>query len=133
MPAYPGRKGVIYMSTSGSGTASSVIKMNTWSIDQTTDKIDVTAFGDTNKTYVQGLPDIKGSFAGFWDDTETKPGTGASSSDGVKLYIYPSSDAPTKYKCGPAWVDLSFADSVSGAVTTSCNFVANGSWSNSTI
>jgi hypothetical protein len=130
---YPARKGVIYLSTSGSGSASAVIGLNKWTLDQTTDKIDVTAFGDTNKTYVQGLPDIKGTFSGFWDDTETKPGTGASSTDGVKLYLYPSSDAATKYKCGPAWLDLSFDVSVSGAVAVNGSFVANGSWSNSTI
>lgn len=133
MAVYPGRKGVVYLSTSGSGTASSVLKMNKWTLDQTTDKIPVTAFGDTNKTYVQGLPDLKGTFSGFWDDTEVKPSTGASSSDGVKLYLYPSADAPTLYKCGPAWLDLSYDVGVDGAVTITGNFVANGSWSNSTL
>lgn len=131
MAAYPGRKGVIYLSTTGTGVAIVVIKLKEWSLDQTTDKIPITSFGDANKTYVQGLPDIKGSFSGFWDDTETKIGTGASSADGVKLYLYPSSDIPTKYKCGPAWLDQSIKVDVSGAVTISGNFVANGSWGNS--
>ena len=133
MSVYAARKGLVYLSTTGSGSASSVLKINKWSLDQSTDKIEVTSFGDTNKTYVQGLPDIKGSFSGFWDDTETKPGTGASSTDGVKLYLYPSSDAITKYKCGPAWLDLSYDVAVDGAVTINGSFVANGSWSNSTL
>jgi hypothetical protein len=84
-----------------------------------TDKIEVTAFGDLNKTYVQGLPDLQGSFKGFWDDTESKPFTGASSTDGVKMYLYPSSDAPTKYWYGPAWLDVTMDVPVSGSVSIS--------------
>jgi hypothetical protein len=130
MAVYPGRNGVIYMSTSGSGTASSVLKLNKWSMNRATDKIDVTAFGDANKTYVQGLPDIKGSFEGFWDDTESKPFTGAASTDGVKLYIYPSSTSVSKYWYGPAWLDCSMDEDVKGAVTIKADFAANGSWGN---
>jgi hypothetical protein len=130
MAVYAGRKGVIYMSTTGSGAATNVIKMNAWTLNRTTDKIEVTAFGDANKTYVQGLPDVQGTFGGFWDDSESKPFTGASSTDGVKVYLYPSSDAPTKYWYGPAWLDVSMDTAVSGAITISGNFAANGSWGN---
>jgi hypothetical protein len=105
-----------------------VIKLNKWTIDKSTDKIEVTAFGDANKTYVQGLPDIKGSFAGVWDDTESKPFTGAASTNGVNLYLYPSSNAPSKFHSGPAWLDISMDTSVSGAVQITGNFVANGTW-----
>ena len=128
MAVYPGRKGVIYLSTTGSGAATNVIKLNAWTLNKTTDKIEVTAFGDTNKTYVQGLPDIQGTFSGFWDDTETKPFTAAASTDGCKLYLYPSADKAGSYHYGPAWLDVSMDTSVSGAVTISGNFAANGSW-----
>jgi hypothetical protein len=128
MAVYAAKKGVIYLSTTGSGTAASVIKLNAWTINQSTDKIEVTSFGDLNKTYVQGLPDLQGSFKGFWDDTESKPFTGASSTDGVKMYLYPSSDAPTKYWYGPAWLDVTMDVPVSGSVAISGAFAANGSW-----
>jgi hypothetical protein len=128
MAVYAAKKGVIYLSTTGSGVAASVIKLNAWTINQSTDKIEVTAFGDLNKTYVQGLPDLQGSFKGFWDDTESKPFTGASSTDGVKMYLYPSSDAPTKYWYGPAWLDVTMDVPVSGSVSISGAFAANGSW-----
>ena len=128
MAVYAGRKGVVYLSTSGSGNATSVLKLTKWSLDQSTDKIEVTAFGDANKTYVQGLKDVKGSFSGFWDDTETKPFTAADSTDGCKMYLYPSSDAPTKYWYGPAWLDVSIDTGVADAVSISGNFAANGSW-----
>ena len=130
MSVYAGRKGVVYLSTTGSGNASSVLKLNAWTVNRTTDKIEVTAFGDANKTYVQGLPDVQGTFGGFWDDNESKPFTGAGSSDGMKMYLYPSSDAPTKYWYGPAWLDVSMDLGVNGAATISGSFAANGSWGN---
>jgi hypothetical protein len=93
-----------------------------------TDKIEVTAFGDANKTYVQGLKDIKGSFSGFFDDTETKPFTAADSGSGCLLYLYPSSLLPTRYWAGPAWLDVSVDTGVSDAVAIAGSFAANGTW-----
>jgi hypothetical protein len=123
-----GKKGAVYISTSGSGEASSVAKLTNWTLDMTTDKLDVTAFQDGNKTYVQSWKDSKGTFKGFWDDTEDKMWDGADSADGVKMYLYPSTDAPTKYFYGPAWLDVSIEVDVNGTVSVSGNFSANGTW-----
>jgi hypothetical protein len=54
MPTYPGRKGVVYISTTGAGTASNVLHLDKWAVDSTTDKIEVTSFGDPNKTSTGG-------------------------------------------------------------------------------
>lgn len=128
MAVYAGRKGVVYLSTTGSGNASSVVHLSQWTLSSATDKIEVTSFLDANKTYVQGLKDLQGTLSGFFDDTETKPMTAADSVDGCKVYLYPSSDSPTVYWYGPAWLDYSLDTSVGGAVTLSANFAANGSW-----
>lgn len=128
MAKYPGRKGRVMMSTSGSGTAVTITGLNAWTLNKTTDRIEVTSFGDANKTYVQGLPDLQGTFSGFWDDSDSTLFTGASSSDGVRLYLYPSTDSLTKYHYGPAWVDATMSVEVNGAVTISGSFAANGSW-----
>lgn len=128
MSVYAARKGVVYMSTTGTGAATNVIKLSQWTLNSATDKIDVTSFGDANKTYVQGLKDLQGTLSGFFDDSETKPFAAADSADGCKLYLYPSSDAPTRYWYGPAWLDYSLDVSVSGAVSMTANFAANGSW-----
>jgi hypothetical protein len=128
MAAYAGRKGVVYMSATGSGDAVSVVNMKAWSLNMPTDKIEVTAFGAANKSYVQGLPDATGDMSGWWDDTSDALYDAAQSADGVKLYLYPSSDAVTKYWYGPAWVDFSINVDVGGAVEVSASFVANGSW-----
>jgi hypothetical protein len=128
MAAYAGRKGVVYMSATGSGDAVSVVNMKAWSLNMPTDKIEVTAFGAANKSYVQGLPDATGDMSGWWDDTSDALYDAAQSADGVKLYLYPSSEAATKYWYGPAWVDFSINVDVGGAVEVSASFVANGSW-----
>ena len=128
MARYPARSAVMYLSTTGSGTATNVIAINAWTINATTDRIDVTAFGDANKVTVPGLPDLSGTFSGWWDDTESKPFTAASSSTGCNMYLYPSADAPSKFWSGPAWIDVSMDCSVAGAVAISGNISARGSW-----
>jgi hypothetical protein len=130
MPRYAGRRGVVYVSTTGTGNAVLVASLNNWSLDMTTDKLEVTAFGDANKTYVIGLKDISGSFSGFYDTAETTVWSGVDSADGVKMYLYPSSDAPSKYAYGPAWLDMSIAVGVGDAVTVNGTFSSNGSWGN---
>ena len=129
MSAYPGRNGVVYISTTLAGAASNVIKLNKWSLNRSTDKIEITSFSDSNKTYVQGLADVKGTFSGFWDDTETKPFSAAASSTGVNIYLYPSANAPSKFASGTAWMDCSIDVDVNGAATITANFAAAGSWS----
>jgi hypothetical protein len=130
MSAHAGRSGAVYIAIeSATGVATTTIKLNAWTVNRTTDKFEVTAFGDSNKTYVQGLPDVQGTISGSWDDSETKVFAGASSSTGVKLYLYPDiTNSPTKYAYGTAWLDASIETPVSGAVTISGNFAAAGSW-----
>lgn len=128
MARYPGRNGVVYMSTTGAGTATTVIALTQWSLDRSTETIDVTAFGDTNKTYVQGLPDVKISFSGIWDDTETKVFSATDSATPVKFYLYPSSNNTGAYHYGTAWVSASMNTAVNGSVAITGSAVAGGSW-----
>lgn len=128
MATYHGRKGVVYLATTGSGNASNVVSLTQWTLNAATDKVEVTAFGDANKTYVQGLKDLQGTIAGFFNDTEAKPWTASDSSTGCKLYLYPSADAAGIYWYGPAWLDCSIDTGVSGAIAITASFAANGSW-----
>lgn len=128
MARYHGGKSVVYLSTTSGGTAVAAVALSQWSLDKSTDKVDVTAFQDPNKQSVQGLPDVKGSLAGFFDDTNDALFDGAESADGVKLYLYPSSLVPTNYHYGPAWLDASIDVDVNGAVAIKGSFVANGAW-----
>lgn len=128
MAIYHGRKGRLYASTTGTGTAVPVASLTNWSLASNTDRVEVTAFGDVNKTYVQGLPDVSGDFSGFWNDTDTTLKTAATSADGTKLYLYASTDASSRYNFGPAWVDVSYDVAVGDAVKLSGSFAANGAW-----
>ena len=128
MARYHGGKGVIYQSITGSGTATATVSLSKWSLDKATDTVEVTAFGDLNKQYVQGLPDVKGTISGWFDSADDSLFDGADSSDGVKLYLYPSSLAPTIYHYGPAWLSASIDVDAKGAVSISGTFVASGNW-----
>lgn len=128
MARYHGKKGRIMMSTAAASAAVTVGSLTSWSIDSSTDTVETTAFGDVNKTYVQGLPDLSGSFDGFWDDTDSTVFSGSVSVSGVNLYLYPSTDALARYWYGPAWVSYSVNTGVGDAVAISANFVANGAW-----
>jgi hypothetical protein len=130
---YHGRSGKIYLAASGTGTAVNIGSLTEWSLNMATDKVEVTALNDANKQYVQGLKDLQGSFSGFFDDaTIATLDTAASSSDGVKLYLYPSSSAASIYWYGPAWLDLSISTGVNAAVGFSGSFAANGAWGSKT-
>lgn len=130
MATHAGKTGAVYLATeSVTGVATITIKVNAWTIDRSTDTFETTGFNDSNKTYVQGLPDLKGTLGGFWEDTETKPFAGAASSTGVKLYLYPDIvNSPTKYAYGTAWLSASINTPVGGAVTIAGKFVAAASW-----
>lgn len=128
MARYSGRKGMVYISTTGTGAAALHASLTQWTLNLSTDNIDVTCFQDTNKRYVQGLPDRTGSFSGIFDDSDVKVFTGTDSADGVKLYLYPSADAPGRYFYGPAWIDSAIDVPVAGAITISGDFIANGAW-----
>ena len=126
---YHGRSGVVYMSTSGAGTAAAVVQLSEWSLDRSTDTVDVTSFGDSNKVFVQGLPNLQGSISGFWDSDTDTLFDAAESSSAVKMYLYPASTAPSVYFFGTAWVSASISVGVNAAVAINGTFVAASSWS----
>lgn len=128
MARYHGGKAVILLSTTGTGTAATAVSLSKWSLDKATDKVEVTAFGDLNKQYVQGLPDVKGSISGWFDSADDALFDASESNDGCKLYLYPSSLALSIYHYGPAWLDASIDVDAKGAVSINGSFVAAGSW-----
>lgn len=119
-----GKKGTVKIGS----PATLVLSLNKWSLDLATDKADVTAFGDTNKQYVQGLPDLKGSVAGWFDDQEDALFTAADATAPVALELMPDSSVTGIKWGGPAWLDASIDCPANGPVTVSGDFVAAGPW-----
>lgn len=127
-PAHHGKSGLIYISTAAAGALSQLALISEYSLDMTTDKVETTALGDKNKTYVQGLKDVKGTFTGFFNSADDSLFDAADSTDGIQMLIYPVAGIPDYWQ-GPAWLDASIKGSVTTAVSVSGSFSANGAWS----
>jgi hypothetical protein len=122
-----GREGRIYIDTSvaGDGSAQPVLSKNRWSLDQSTEQIETTCYGDTTRTYVTGLPNATGDFSGFWNDTDTSMYNLIATSVPRKFYVYPDrANAVTSYFFGTGYFSLSHEGPVDGAVSMTGNWVA---------
>ena len=124
MARIAGRNGRLYANITSGGTAEPIAFLNNWSLSFTTDNIEVTAFGDSHKTYVSSLPDVSGSFAGFYDDATAQTYTAATDGVARKFYLYPDNTSTGKYWFGTAFFDFSVSADVGGAVQVSGDFAA---------
>ena len=115
------------MGTTTSAAASPLTFQNTWSISYETERIEVTAFGDTNKTYVTGIADAAGEFAGFYDDATAQTLTAAIDGLSRKFYLYPDAvNAIGQYFFGTIFVDFKANGGVSGAIEVAASWGAAG-------
>lgn len=125
MARLAGRQGAVYMNLTSGGTAEPVAYLTQWTLDASADRTDVTAFGDTTKTYVSGLPDAQGTYSGWYDTASAQMYTAAVDGVARKFYLYPDRGA-SQYFWGTAFVDMSVDVSVDGAVSV------DGSWAAAT-
>ena len=128
MARYNGRHGQVYLSASGSAAATSMAQLSSWSLDMAKPMADATALGDANQQYSAGIPNLQGAFAGVWDDTNDVMYDAAMQTEALRMYLYPSSLAPTKYWYGLAHVDFSPNVVINETITFSSNFAAAGDW-----
>ena len=121
-----GRGGRVYMGlASSAATAEPIAFLKTWSLNQTVDKLDVTAMGDTNKVYVADLPDASGSFDGFYDDSSVQTYQAALDGQPRKFYLYPdATNFPTQYFFGTILPDFSVSGGVGDTVNISASWNA---------
>jgi hypothetical protein len=105
-----------------------VASLNKWTLNAATDKADVTSFGDTNKQYVVGLKDVKGSIGGFFDDSDDALFDAADGGVPVQLDLAPVTSLSTLHWSGPAYLDASIDVPANGAIAVSGDFVAAGNW-----
>ena len=122
-----GKDGAIYINgPKGSGTKVAV--KSEWTLNLARDYVDATVFGDTNKTYLVGLKDISGTYAGFFDNSGDLL-VNASSDDIVQLYLYSDDGvSPVLVASGPSLIDGSISASNADAVRMTGNFRAAGPW-----
>ena len=123
-----GKNGAIYLN-GAKGTGTKVATKVEWTLNLNRDYVDATVFGDTNKTYLVGLKDVQGTFAGLLDVSGDLI-VNASDSDAVGIYLY--ADDRTSFEVmiahGPGLVDASITASNTDAIRVSGNFRAAGAW-----
>jgi hypothetical protein len=123
-----GRDGQILYDPTGAGPGVLIVSMNGWKLSQKTDKTNVTCFGDTNKVYVPGLPDISGTLKGFWNSVERTIFEAAQATVPGLLELVPNSTEPTFKWSGLAYLNADIDTNVDGAPTVAGEFMAAGPW-----
>lgn len=124
MARLAGRNGRVLLALTSGGVAQSVAFQASWSLNFVTNKIDVTAFGDTTKVYVAGLSDAQGQFAGFYDDATVQTYTAATDGVARAFYLYPNFNNTAQYFWGTVFPDMTIDSTVDGAITVSASFSA---------
>jgi len=119
------------MDPAGGSTLVTLGDTNAWTLDASTDRVDVTAFGDTNKHKVSGLPDYSGTLGMWWNAVaSSSPRYFAAVLAGtpVTLRLVPNTADPTTYFQGLGNVDGSVNVSATGAISTSGKWDAANNW-----
>jgi hypothetical protein len=125
-----GSRGQVQLDPLGGAALVPVASLNKWDLDISRDHVKVTAFEDLNQVYVDGLPDIKGTYGGFFD-----PADGLVIFDVILGTVKPALrlipdriDNPTIFFGGRASLDGKISVDAQGAVSVGGSFVAAGNW-----
>lgn len=114
-----GKNGEIHV-----GAAKVAVKTE-WTLNLARDTVEATVFGDTNKTYLVGLRDISGTYAGFLDTSGDLLLTAAGEeAQAIKLMA----DDTTEVASGEGFIDANVTCSNTDAVRITGNFRASGAW-----
>ena len=122
MPRFHGKTGQVTVN------GAVVAGISKWTLDQTTQKEDVSAFQDLNVTYVQGLPDAKGTISGWWDSVSTDTIYNVlNATTPVQLVLTPTTTLGKSFS-GPAFLDANTETDIKAGVKITANWVAAGPW-----
>ena len=126
-----GKGGAIYIGGEV-GVGIRVAAKAEWSLQRNRDYVDATSFGDANKTYLAGLPNVQGNFAGFLDVSGDLL-LNSATSDATTLYLYADDGTlpggtEILVAHGPALIDASVTLSNTDAARISGEFRASSSW-----
>jgi hypothetical protein len=124
-----GKNGAIYLN-GPKGTGVKVTTKTEWTLNLNRDFVDATVFGDTNKTYLVGLRDISGTYAGLMDVSGDLL-VNEADEDELAIYLYADDRTGSEVllASGPGFIDASITASNTDAVKVTGNFRAQGNWS----
>ena len=116
---------MVYVGIASGATASPIAYITDYNINFTVDQPEVTAFGDSNKIYVSGLPDASGDFSGFYDDASRQLYTAARDGVSRNFYLYPNTVAdPNMYWFGLILPDFAVSGGIAAAISIKANWKA---------
>jgi hypothetical protein len=98
-----------------------------WSLSLARDTVEATSFGDTNKTYLVGLRDISGTYAGFLDNSGDTMLT-AAGEDAKFIELYSDDTNTILVASGSGFIDATINCSITDAVRINGNVRAQGPW-----
>jgi hypothetical protein len=123
-----GKNAAIYLGGAKGSGGIKVADKTEWTLQRNRDYVDATTFGDTNKTYLAGLPNVQGTFAGLLD-TSGDLLLDAATSDAMQIYLYADDGAsPVLIANGPGFIDGTVTASVNDAIRYTGEFRAQGAW-----
>ena len=119
MARISGKAGRIYVGLlTTTSAAEEVAVLKSWDFSAVVSSYEVTAFTDSNKTYVVGLPDASLKFDGFYDTATAQTYTAAQDGNSRRCYLYPDAvnNAGT-YWYGTGYFDFEVTVPVDGPAT----------------
>lgn len=125
-----GKNGAVYMDADGASpfAYTQVGDINNYTLDASTDRVENTAFGDTNKRRVAGLPDYSGTIAGWWNAANVAWVDAVLAGIPIGLKLTPNTADASVFFSGLANIDFSLAVPVSGAASFTGSWDAGGNW-----
>lgn len=124
-----GRNGRLYADVSTGATGAAITELPfiaEWSIDESTDRAEVTAMGDGNKVKLPGFGDFKGSASGFDDESTDLIRTICDGKPRLFMLCDDLDATKSKYWHGLVTFDGSHSGGASKAVSNSITFEAAG-------
>lgn len=120
-----GKNGAIYLGGAKGSGGIKIANKTEWTLQRNRDYVDATVFGDTNKTYLAGLPNVQGTFAGLLDVSGDLL-LNAATSDVVQIYLYADDgNSPILIANGPGLIDGNVTASLTDAIRYTGEFRAS--------
>src|SRR6188474_1791739 len=90
-PGTHGKEGIVALKMNAGDAYVAIGNVSEWNLNMAKDKVETTALGSPNKTYVMGHRATEGTFTAFWDRLSDVIFDASDTDQGCFLAFYPSS------------------------------------------
>lgn len=115
--------------------ANTVAEIRSWSLSQSSDTVEDTTMGDTDKTFLATQKSWEAGAEVFWDETDTNGQQACTVGSSVTLNLYPegASGGDTYYGGGAIVTGLELKGTHNGMVEASLKFQGSGAITKTTV